>query len=276
MSESVGGLTFDEHGPANTPTIVFLHGGGGGRWMWQPQVERLRDYHLLIPDLPGHGDSVGTRLTSIDDAANRVAELIRVRAIGGKAHVVGLSLGAQVAVYILAQSPELIDHAFISSALLTPLKNAWLYSPGLLEFLFNISVAPFRESRWWARVNMKYSGGIPEDFFPQYFELYQKMTVGQFVDVTRVGLNNRIPEGLAQARNPTLVLCGQREYREMHASTRAISGTLPCGEAFQVTYPAGVPMRAQHNWSMTHPDLFTRTVKAWIDNEPLPVELIPL
>ncbi len=39
------------------PTILFLHGGGGGRWMWQPQVERLADYHLLIPDLPGHGDS---------------------------------------------------------------------------------------------------------------------------------------------------------------------------------------------------------------------------
>ncbi len=92
----------------------------------------------MVPDLPGHGDSVDIRLTSIEDAANRVAELIREKAHGGKAHVVGLSLGAQVAVYLLAQSPELVDHAVVSSALLKPMAMQWLYHPGFLRFLFNI------------------------------------------------------------------------------------------------------------------------------------------
>ncbi len=119
---------------------------------------------------------------------------------------------------------------------------------------------------------MKYSGGIPDEYFPQFFESFQKMTADQFVDMTRIGLNNRIPVGLAQARNPTLVLCGEKEYREMQESTREIAGTLPNGKAFQVTYPKGVPMREQHNWSMTYPDLFTRTVKAWIEDGSLPVE----
>jgi hypothetical protein len=62
----------------------------------------------------------------------------------------------------------------------------------------------------------------------------------------------------------------------MKGSTREIAGTLPNGEAFQVTYPKGVPMREQHNWSMTYPDPFTKTVKAWIEDRPLPAELIPL
>ena len=44
-------MRVDEHGPADAPTIVFLHGGGGGGWMWRPQVEGLPDYHLLVPDL---------------------------------------------------------------------------------------------------------------------------------------------------------------------------------------------------------------------------------
>jgi pimeloyl-ACP methyl ester carboxylesterase len=276
MTSPSHNLVFDEHGPATAPTIVFLHGGGGGRWMWQPQVDRLPDYHLLVPDLPGHGDSTNIHLTSISDAASRVAELIREKAHGGKAHLVGLSLGAQVAVYLLAQTPQLVEHAVISSALLMPMAMQWLYHPGFLRFLFNISVAPFRSSRWWARVNMKYSGGIPDEYFPQYYQLFQRLTAGQFVDMTRISLNNRIPVGLAQARNPTLVLCGEKEYREMKTSAREIAGRLPRGEAFQVTYPRGVPMREQHNWSMTYPDLFTKTVKAWIEDGSLPVELKPL
>ncbi len=54
-----------------------------------------------------------------------------------------------------------------------------------------------------------------------------------------------------------LVLCGQKEYREMHESTHAIAAALPNGKAYQVTYPKGVPLREQHNWSMTFPELFT-------------------
>jgi hypothetical protein len=96
------------------------------------------------------------------------------------------------------------------------------------------------------------------------------------VDMTRVGLDNRVPEKLAQARNPVLVLCGQKEYREMLTSTCEIATTLQRGEAFQVIYPYGVPMREQHNWSMTFPDLFTKTVRTWIEDGLLPAELIPL
>ena len=244
--------------------------------MWQPQVRGFPDYHLLLPDLPGHGDSSHIRLTSIEDVAGRVAVLIREKAHGAKAHVVGLSLGAQVAVSLLAQAPERIDRAVISSALLKPMAFQWLYNPGFLRFLFNISVAPFRNSRWWARVNMKYSGGIPEQYFPQFFELFKSMTADQFVDMTRVGLRNRIPDGLAKARNPTLVLCGQKEYRAMHESTGAIAAALIKAKAYQVVYPKGVPLREQHNWSMTHPELFTRTVRAWIEDRELPGELQPV
>jgi pimeloyl-ACP methyl ester carboxylesterase len=276
MTSPSHNLVFDEHGPAHAPTIVFLHGGGGGRWMWQPQVERLADYHLLIPDLPGHCDSASIRLTSLTDVADDIASLIRENAHGGKAHVVGLSLGAQVVVALLAQSPQSVNKAVVSSALFKPLSLAWLYRPAFLGFLFRLSVAPYRYNRWWARVNMKYSGGIPEKYFPQYFELFQKMTADQFVDVTRVGLNNKIPDGLSRATNPCLVLCGQKEYREMKDSTRAIAAALPNARAYQVTYPKDVPLREQHNWSMTHPELFTRTIRAWIEDRDFPGELQPM
>src|SRR5579863_3294566 len=113
---TVAGLSVRECGPATTPTICFLHGGGVSGWMWRPQVESLQDtYHCLIPDMPEHGQSATIRPFTIADTAHRIAALICERAHGGRAHVIGLSEGAQVAVQILGSSPEVVDHAIISS-----------------------------------------------------------------------------------------------------------------------------------------------------------------
>src|SRR5258708_7572840 len=89
-------LHLAEFGPAQAPSILFLHGGGVGGWSWRPQIEAFQaDYHLLVPDLPEHGQSLDVAPFSMNDAAARMAELIHRRAHGGHAHVVGLSLGAQ-------------------------------------------------------------------------------------------------------------------------------------------------------------------------------------
>jgi len=46
-------LYVEEYGPHAAPTIVFLHGGGGANWTWQPQIDRLADYHCLAPTCLG-------------------------------------------------------------------------------------------------------------------------------------------------------------------------------------------------------------------------------
>ena len=105
-------LYVNETGNLSAPTIVFLHGGGGAGWMWQLQVEALKnDYHLLVPDLPEHGRSAALKPFTIADSVTHIAELIRTRAHGGKAHVVGLSEGAQITVALLGAASEVVDHA---------------------------------------------------------------------------------------------------------------------------------------------------------------------
>ena len=104
-------LYISESGPSDAPSLVFLHGGGVSGWMWQPQVQAFADYHCLVPDLPEHGRSLAEKLLTIEDSATRVAQLYRERAHRGKAHVVGISLGAQVIVALLSQAPELVECA---------------------------------------------------------------------------------------------------------------------------------------------------------------------
>ena len=92
-------------GPEDAPTIVLLHGLGLSGWMWSDQVDSLsRSYRCITIDLPGNGLSHGTEWTSFADSADAVAEVIRAE--GGTAHVVGLSLGGYTALFFARTSPR--------------------------------------------------------------------------------------------------------------------------------------------------------------------------
>lgn len=78
-------------------------------WSWEPVVQRMQGYHCLVPDLTGFGKSFEQWLFEMDRAADAVAELIRSRVGSRRAHVVGLSLGAQIGVQLVATEPKLVD-----------------------------------------------------------------------------------------------------------------------------------------------------------------------
>ncbi len=273
------GLYVDEFGAQavpTAPTIVWLHGGGIGGWMWEPQLRAFTDYHCLVPDLPGNGHSVNEPLTSISDCAAQVAELIRSRAHGGKAHVVGLSFGAQTTVGLLALAPELVDHAMASGALLRPMAGSWMLRPGLLRFLFQTTVSPLKKIDGWARLNMKYASGIPDQYFPQFRDEFRATTADSFTQVMVANQAFRLPAGLDRVSAPVLVLMGQKEKQDIRQSARDLVAALPNGRAYVVSQPSRFSLAQSHNWSLNMPDLFNRTVRAWITDMALPDALQPL
>src|SRR5512146_1144845 len=221
-------LAFQSSGEENEKTILFLHGGGVGGWMWDPVVARLPDFHCLVPDLPEHGRSLDVRPFTMQLAADQAAELARERAHGGKAVVVGLSEGAQTTVPMLATAPEVIERSVVSSALLLPMGGlGWLYSPRVLAWMFRLSVPPFRNNEWWMRLNMKYSAAIPDDFFPQYRANVQIMNEAQFVNIILENQKFRLPAGLEKVSVPTLVVSGKHEYKVVRDSARQLAAALP-------------------------------------------------
>lgn len=102
------------------PTIVLLHGTRLSGASWAPQIAALgEEFHVLAPDLPGHGSAGGQAFT-LAGAADRVADLIRAEAHGGRAILVGLSLGGYVAMDVAARHPELVRGLAISGATAEP------------------------------------------------------------------------------------------------------------------------------------------------------------
>jgi pimeloyl-ACP methyl ester carboxylesterase len=100
-------LIADAVGPANAPTILFLHGSGQTRQSWGAALLHAtkRGYRAVALDQRGHGDSEWSRdgnysLESFAADARRVIEQI-----GENPIVVGASLGGIVGLLIAATPP---------------------------------------------------------------------------------------------------------------------------------------------------------------------------
>lgn len=256
-------LHTQEFGPATASTIVFLHGGGVGGWMWKPQIAQLKDeYHLLVPALPEHGQSIEVKPLTLRTAAAQVADLIRTRAHGGRAHVVGLSLGAQTTIELLSQSPELIDHAVASGPLMRPLPGIGLTN--LMAKLY----WPFRNLTWLVKWNMK-GLGVPAEYFEEFRRDTATLTIDGFVRMTMANGNNHVPPNLQAVTVPALLLVGEKELKIMKESVRDLLAAMLSAQGYIVS-------GAIHNWSLQLPDLFTQTMRAWITGQALPEQLKPL
>ncbi len=90
-------LAYEEAGPADTPTLLFLHGWGGRRQIFRHQIATLvRDRRILAVDLPGHGGSAPASDHSPAGLADALASALPQ--LGAAPLVpIGHSLGALVA-----------------------------------------------------------------------------------------------------------------------------------------------------------------------------------
>jgi len=100
----------DEASPG-APTIVMIHGFTGSKENWYPLAERLRGrYRMLIPDLPGWGDSerkVGADYGFVAQA-ERVAAFIRALSPRKPVVLLGHSMGGGIAALVAARHPQLV------------------------------------------------------------------------------------------------------------------------------------------------------------------------
>ena len=94
-------------GGSGAETIVLLHGFAGNKDHWLAFAPLLKDYHLVIPDLPGHGESSKREDSSYATAPqiDRLHDFLRQLQIG-RFHGAGNSMGGMFAAAYAAQFPE--------------------------------------------------------------------------------------------------------------------------------------------------------------------------
>lgn len=250
-------MHFEERGNKNAPTIVFMHGGGISGWMWQKQWEAFLDFHMLIPDLPEHGGSMADGLISIKGCAEQMAGFIRGHASGGRAHVVGHSLGGKIAVQLLSTHPEVVDHAIVASAIFRPIP--------LFKLFFNMPV--YKLTVWM----MKSKGimdmqakqmNFPNEYYRENFMKDSAAYTPKMLSRIYAEMNRHIklPSGLEKSHVPTLVLAGEKELKAMRLSVCDIANALPNSRGFLVK-------EGRHTFTWENSEVFNDAIRSWITDK---------
>ena len=92
------------------PTLLLMHGSGLSHIVWSlhEQFYTSQGFNVLSVDLPGHGDSDGPALKSINEISDWVKELMKVSKII-KISFVGHSQGCLVGIDFASRYPDLIE-----------------------------------------------------------------------------------------------------------------------------------------------------------------------
>jgi len=125
---ATGGRDFD----AARPAVVFLHGSGLDHRFWGGYCDDFAasGYSVLAPDLPGHTNSEGPLLDSIERMAQWLDRVLTQLAAGAVS-LVGHSQGCLVALEHAARYPDrLRSLSLIASGLATPVNPALLERAG--------------------------------------------------------------------------------------------------------------------------------------------------
>jgi pimeloyl-ACP methyl ester carboxylesterase len=222
--------------------MVLVHGAiiGG---IWGPQIERLRDrYRIVVVDLPGHGRLASERF-SLDGAADTLRAAID-QAAGGRAVVVGLSLGGYVAMAFAARHPERVRGLVVANASLEPVGLAaigvfaygWMLRWLPAALVREVNVGLFRRAYGGARAAELAAG-------------HDARAGGKAVGTLR-GI--RFRERIQAYGGPVLVLTGTRDRVMVAGERRFVTGLANVS----VERIAG----AAHLSNLDRPDAFTDAV----------------
>ena len=190
-------------GPSDAPPIVFVHGTRLTGSMWVAQQAALSgEYRTIAMDLPAHGMRADEPFT-LDSAADALAETIREVA-GGRAIVVGLSLGGYVAMALAAREPDLVRGLVLSGATAEPVGIRMLPYLGLAAMMEGVDEARLeRANAWYFR--HRFPPAIAEPIVAGGF-----WTRGG-ADALRSIAGERFVPRLAAYPGPTLILNGERD-----------------------------------------------------------------
>ena len=220
--------------------------------MWSEQAERLaQDFHVLIPDLPGHGSSADVPWLSIDDTAAQIAALIADRTATGRAHVVGLSLGGYVALALAASETRVVRSAIVSGVTVVPFPHA-----GVMRMLGAL-IDPIARTDFMINVNAR-SLRIPSASREGYRAAAKQVAAGTTKRVSADAMAYRLPAKLTDVR--ILAVAGEREHPLVLESLCVIAEQFPRGVA-------ALARGAGHAWNAEQPELFTAMIRTWVEGD---------
>ncbi|RUO63629.1 alpha/beta fold hydrolase [Pseudidiomarina insulisalsae] len=197
----------------DAPTLLLLHGYTGSKNLWLRFANQLGDdYHLIIPDLAGHGDTGFDPQWSYSPSAqaNRLQRLLDALKVD-KAVLMGNSMGGLIAANFELMYPQrtqalvLLDPAGVDAPV-----------PSRAEKLFQQGQSAFEIDNWqdfqeFYSMTMAEPPYIPEFVLRGIAQRYQEHKA-EYVQIAEDFRNHDQLDGrLNNIQSPTLIIWGSAD-----------------------------------------------------------------
>lgn len=239
-------LVYAENANLTGEPLLLIHGFGGNKDNFTRIADELEDYHLIIPDLLGFGES--SKPMSADyrsqAQATHLHELLQAKGLASNIHIGGNSMGGAISVAYAAKYPKdvkslwLVDSAgFWSAGVPKSLEGATLENNPLL-------------------INSK------EDFYKMYdFVMYKPPYLPKSVKAVfaQERINNKELDAkileqivtdnveeraqiIADYKIPTLVVWGEKDQVIKPETVNVIKDIIPQAQVIMMEDIGHVPM----------------------------------
>lgn len=239
-----------EAGAQNKETLLLVHGiGGQGARDWAGFVPVLAaKYRLLIPDLPGFGESAkGNQLYSPERYVAFLKHIVEAR-VPGRLHLVGHSMGGAIALRYAGMYPRDIERLVAIDAagvLHRASYSEFLSAMGIkgLPFMF-----PGQDALLRGRVNQLLAQieafNIDADALLQSAALREKLLQGDPLKIAAFALAlDDMSRILPAVRAPTLLIWGEKDEIAPLRTGKMLAAVLPQARLMVMPGAGHVPQR---------------------------------
>jgi pimeloyl-ACP methyl ester carboxylesterase len=241
------------HAARSGRNVLYVHGTGCNGQVWLPHMTRIAPAHTPVAiDLPGHGQSPGAGFRGVGDYAYFVVEL--ARALGWDRFVVaGHSLGGAIALLTALHDGDRLD-----GLILVDTGARLRVDPALLRGSRAAAEAgrAVATDRSWG-----FAAATPQSVV----DAVQQLTAGTDPAVTYQDWiaddTFDVMSRLEDIRVPTLAICGAQDRLTPVKYHQFLAAQIP---GCQLT----VVENAGHWMFWEQPEVFTRTVRAFLDGLP--------
>lgn len=250
-------LSVDVTGSALAPPLVLIHALGTDASLWQPQLLRLSErFRVWRYDLRGHGLSQSTPGDySIGLLASDLVSLLDAQGLS-RAHLVGLSIGALVALWVACHHPDRVSRLVLA----------------------NTAARVGRAELWTERIELVRSAGmdaVARLVVDRWFTPGFRERAPAVVAAHRATLARTSPDGYAgccaalrdadlrplasRVRAPTLVIASTHDAATPAAEGRWLKDAIPGATLAELD--------AAHLSNVERPDAFTDAVLGFLHGQ---------
>lgn len=207
-------------------TLIFVHGAGFDHTIWVMPARYFarHGWRVVALDLPGHGRSQGQALTSIAQMADWLAQVIDAVSPNQQASVVGHSMGSLVAMSLAARHANKVQKlALLGTSAPMPVADV------LLNAALDNDQAAIDMTNTWSHsargsLGSSQNPGVSNLHIGE--RLLQQAGAGVF-HTDLAACNGFTADGLAEVKQPTLVIIGDEDKMTPPRAGLAVADRLP-------------------------------------------------